>query len=113
MYEKIKEPPINRKLFIKRMAQHIFYVLLILLLSLVIGTTGFYVFEGHGLEDAILHATFILSGFGLVSMPTTTAGRMFAGFYGLYANIFFLAGFTILFAPVIHRILHKLHIDDE
>ncbi len=113
MYEKRTEKPIGRAQFFRRMAQHLFYVLAMMAVSILLGSVGFIAFEGLGLEDAVLHSTFILSGFGLISVPETTAGRMFAGIYGLYANIFFLAGFSIMFAPITHRILHKLHMDEE
>ncbi|MCL7998996.1 hypothetical protein M8994_12135 [Brucella sp. 21LCYQ03] len=112
MYEKRTTPPLSQSRFIERMMKHAFYVIIVMLISVAFGAIGFIIFEGLGLEDAILHSTFILSGFGLISVPASTAGRMFAGIYGLYANIFFLAGFSIMFAPIIHRILHKMHADD-
>ncbi|WP_439272273.1 hypothetical protein [Pseudochrobactrum sp. HB0163] len=112
MYEKRTDPLISRMKFLQRMAQHLFYVFALMAVSILLGAIGFILFEDFGLEDAILHSAFILSGFGLVSVPATTGGKMFAGIYGFYANIFFLAGFSIIFAPITHRILHKLHMDD-
>ncbi|WP_273727754.1 hypothetical protein [Brucella gallinifaecis] len=112
MYEKRATPPLSLNRFVARMIKHALYVILIMLISVAFGAIGFIIFEGLGLEDAVLHSTFILSGFGLISVPASTSGKMFAGIYGLYANIFFLAGFSIMFAPIIHRILHKMHADD-
>jgi hypothetical protein len=53
----------------------------------------------------------MLSGFGLIEVPTSFSGKLFIGLYGLYASVFFLASFSIIFAPIVHRILHKLHLD--
>jgi hypothetical protein len=113
MYERISDKFITREQFVKRIAKHVLYVVFILACSVTAGAIGFIVFEGHGVEDAVLHAAYILSGFGLIKIPTSPIGKMFAGIFGLYANLFFLAAFSVIFAPVVHRILHKLHLDDE
>lgn len=113
MYEKTSDRLISRKRFARRLAKHALYVLAILACSIAAGAVGFMVFEGHGPEQAILHAAFILSGFGLVQMPESAIGKMFAGLFGLYANLFFLAAFSVIFAPIVHRILHRLHLDEE
>lgn len=104
---------ISRFSFFKRIAKHIIFIIFFMISSVVLGAAGFILFEDLLVEDAVMHSTFILSGFGLVAMPISTAGKMFAGFFGLYANIFFLASFSILFAPITHRILHRMHVDDE
>jgi hypothetical protein len=111
MYEKISDRLISRSHFTRRVASHSLFVIGIMALSVFIGVVGFIVFENTALEDAILHSSYMLSGFGLVEMPTSTAGKLFAGMFGLYANIVFLAAFSVIFAPIVHRILHKLHLD--
>lgn len=113
MYEKLSDKMLSRVNFFKRIAKHVMCIIFIMISSVFLGAAGFIIFEDLLFEDAIMHSTFILSGFGLIAMPTSTAGKMFAGFFGLYANIFFLASFSILFAPITHRILHRLHVDDE
>jgi hypothetical protein len=111
MYEKISDGLISRGHFARRIASHSLFVIAIMALSLLVGVIGFIVLENKELEDAILHSSYMLSGFGLVEMPTSAAGKLFAGLFGLYASIFFLAAFSVIFAPVVHRILHKLHLD--
>lgn len=44
-------------------------------------------------------------------MPDSLSGKLFIGLFGLYANLFFLASVSFLCAPVVHRILHKFHLD--
>ncbi len=41
----------------------------------------------------------------------TVAGKIFASFYALFSGIIFIAAAGILFAPVIHRFLHRLHVE--
>jgi hypothetical protein len=113
MYERVSDRLISRVHFARRVASHSLFVVAIMGVSVLVGVVGFIVLENKELEDAVLHAAYMLSGFGLVEMPTSTAGKLFAGFFGLYASIFFLAAFSIIFAPIVHRILHKLHLDSD
>jgi hypothetical protein len=41
----------------------------------------------------------------------TEAGKLFAAFYALYSGIAFLTLAGVLFAPIYHRFLHKMHLD--
>jgi hypothetical protein len=93
------------------MLLHAALVLALMAVSIGVGVIGLVFFEGKGLEEAILHAAYMLSGFGLIEVPTSFSGKLFIGLYGLYASVFFLASFSIIFAPIVHRILHKLHLD--
>jgi hypothetical protein len=113
MYEKISDRLIPAEKFARRMLTHSLLVILIMALSVSVGAVGFIVFENRSLEDAVLNSAFMLSGSGLVEVPASFAGKLFAGIYGLYASIFFLAAFSIIFAPIVHRILHKLHLDSD
>lgn len=113
MYEKISDRIISTEKFLLRVLKNTLYVLAVLAFSVLVGALGFIAFEGHSIEDAILHAAHILSGFGLVELPSTYTGRLFAAFFGLYASLFFLAAFSVIFAPVVHRILHKLHLEKD
>lgn len=69
--------------------------------------------EGYPFKDSVLDAAHILAGLGIVNMPDTYTGRLFAVFLGLYSSLFFLAAFSVIAAPVVHRILHKMHIEDK
>ena len=82
-------------------------------LSLAIGIAGYMVFEGLGALDAFLNASMILSGMGPLHNPDSTAGKVFAGLYALYSGFAVLAIAAIMFAPIVHRIFHRLHIADS
>jgi hypothetical protein len=51
----------------------------------------------------------LLGGMGPVDAPKTEGGKLFAGCYALYAGLVFLLSASIIAAPVLHRLLHKLH----
>lgn len=86
--------------------------LLLVALSLGVGMAGYMFLEGLGVVDAFLNAAMILSGMGPIHNPQTIAGKLFAGFYALYSGFAVLIIAAIMFAPVIHRIFHRLHIAD-
>jgi len=85
----------------------------LLLLSIGIGMYGYIHFEGLSRIDAFLNVTMLLGGMGPVNAPLTTDGKLFAGFYALYAGLVFLGATAIVFAPIAHRVLHKFHLDNE
>ena len=39
------------------------------------------------------------------------AGKWFASFYALFSGVVFLVMCGVIFAPVVHRFLHKFHLD--
>ncbi len=55
----------------------------------------------------------LLGGMGPVHLPTTDAGKLFAGFFALYAGLVFIATAALVLGPVVHRVLHRFHLDRE
>ena len=41
----------------------------------------------------------------------TTAGKIFAGTYAIFAGVIFLVMVGVILAPVAHRVLHRLHLE--
>ena len=79
--------------------------------SLGIGMAGYAAFEHLSGLDAFVNAAMLLGGMGPVNMPTTPAGKLFAGFYALYCGFVVIVVAGILLAPVAHRILHRFHLE--
>ena len=50
---------------------------------------------------------------GPVNTPKTEAGKLFSGCYALYAGLVFIVTAALIFAPIVHRVLHQFHWDDE
>lgn len=81
--------------------------------SLAIGIAGYMWTERLSFIDGFLNASMILSGMGPVHTPETVAGKLFAGCYAIYCGFAVLGIAAIMFAPVVHRIFHRFHIETE
>jgi hypothetical protein len=112
-YEHKNEPLLPGKLFLKRLINHFLIGVVTILISLLIGMTGYHVFEGLSWMDSLLNSSMILGGMGPVNEIHTDAGKFFASMYALFSGIIFLLTVGIIIAPIVHRFLHKLHIDEE
>jgi hypothetical protein len=80
--------------------------------GLAIGMAGYALTEGMSLIDAFVNAAMILSGMGPVSELKSAGGKLFAGLYALFSGLFIVVATGFLLAPVLHRVLHALHVDD-
>jgi hypothetical protein len=40
-------------------------------------------------------------------------GKLFAGLYALYCGLVVIAAIGIMLAPVVHRVMHRLHWEDK
>ena len=113
MFENKTEEILSRTEFLLRLLRSFGVSVLILAVSLGIGCAGYSYFEGLHWIDALLSATMILTGMGPPKELNNDGGKLFATFYALYSGIAFLSVMAILLAPVIHRALHKFHLDDD
>lgn len=113
MYEKRHQEMAPRRVFLRRLARSGVIAILIILASLGMGVLGYRYFEDLSWVDALLNASMILGGMGPVGELKTTGGKLFASFYALFSGIVFLVVMGILFAPVIHRFLHRFHLDER
>ena len=113
MYEHHSQPLLPRHLFLRRLLRHILSAGGILLGSLGIGVVGYHVFERLAWIDSLLNASMILGGMGPVAELRTTAGKLFASGYALFAGVIFLVVVGIVVAPIAHRLLHRLHLDED
>jgi len=58
-------------------------------------------------------ACMILTGMDPVSEMTTDNAKLFSSFYALYSGVAFLSITAVFFSPLIHRLLHILHVKKE
>jgi hypothetical protein len=109
MYEAKTHRPISRARFAKRVLLHFAAALAVLGASLALGMVGYEYFENLAWRDAFLNAAMLAGGMGPVDAPRTNGGKVFAGLYALYAGLVFMAAAGLVFAPILHRLLHKFH----
>jgi hypothetical protein len=95
------------------MAGHLMVACAIVLLSLMVGMWGYGHFEGLAWRDAFLNSAMLLGGMGPVDPIRTDGGKLFAGCYALYAGLVFLVVAGLLLAPIVHRIMHFVHWEDD
>lgn len=113
MYESGKQAPLARPEFAKRLLGHAAFALGLIAVSLAIGMLGYMGLENLTWIDAFLNSAMLLGGMGPVNVPQTAAGKLFAGFYALYAGLAFIVTAGVMFAPVLHRLMHRFHWDSR
>jgi len=113
LYEHRSQPLLPRHLFLRRLLIHLGVALSVLSVCLGIGILGYRFIEHLTWIDSVLNASMILGGMGQISPITTDAGKIFASAYALFSGGVFLAVASILIAPIAHRLLHRLHLDEE
>jgi hypothetical protein len=109
MYESKMDAPLARALFRRRLFIHASLAVGLIAASLGIGVWGYCSFEHLGLLDGFLNSAMLLGGMGPVNAPVTAAGKLFAGLFALYAGLVFIVTAGLLFAPLVHRLMHRLH----
>lgn len=112
-YEHRDHPLLPRLAFQRRLVRHFFVAFGFIAGSLGVGMAGYAWFEGLGWVDAFLNAAMILGGMGPVDTTLTAGGKLFAGLYALYSGLAVLVVAGIVFAPILHRLMHRFHWDAE
>ena|SRR5258708_29332615 len=113
MFENRNQSLAPPEIYRQRLVQSGRIGLIMVVISLAVGMTGYHWFESLDWLDSFVNASMILSGMGPVHNPQTTGGKLFAGIYALYSGFAVLVIAAIMFAPVVHRVLHRFHIQEE
>lgn len=99
--------------FYQRVLKNILLAAGVLFICLLIGIFGYHYTAHIEWLDAIHNASMILSGMGPVVEIKTTFGKWFSSFYALFSGVVFITNIGIILAPVMHRLIHRLHIEDN
>ena len=113
MYELKTQKPLARPRFARRMLAHTSLAMGLIAVSIGIGMLGYCRFEHMRPLDGFLNTAMLLGGMGPVNAPATDAGKLFAGFFALYAGLVFIVTAALLFTPLLHRLMHHFHWDDK
>ena len=111
IFEHRTQPLLPRTKFLLRLGRSGLLAALLVGGSLAMGILGYHHFVGLAWIDSLLEASMILGGMGPINPIETTSGKLFASFYALYSGIAFLTTAAVLVAPVLHRFLHRFHIE--
>jgi hypothetical protein len=87
------------------------YAGVIVAVSVILGMAGYHWIARFSWVDSFLNACMLLGGMGPVGDLPNNAAKIFAGFFALYSGLVFLAVSALLLTPVIHRVLHRFHME--
>jgi hypothetical protein len=99
--------------FILRLGTYFAFSLGVIAISLLLGILGYHLIGKLNFLDSFYMSCMILTGMGPVSEITSASGKIFSSIYALYSGIVFLSTAAVFFTPIIHRILHILHVDNS
>jgi len=112
-FEHLHEPLISKVKFYKRLINNSLIALIIIIISLTIGVTGYMGLAHMTFVNALLNASMILGGMGPVDILPNDASKYFASVYALFSGVTFLSIVGVLFAPLLHRIMHHYHLETD
>jgi hypothetical protein len=111
--EHITQTVVPLQHFIFRLGRYGLFAFGLVIISVLIGTLGYHNFGKISWLDSFHMACMILTGMGPVVEMTTTSAKIFSSLYALYSGIAFLSITAVFFAPIIHRLLHILHVEQD
>jgi membrane protein YdbS with pleckstrin-like domain len=112
-YERRHDQLAPRSVFIKRLIAALAVALGLILLALLVGIAGYHFIAGFNWLDSLLEASMILGGMGPIKELPSDGAKVFASIYALFSGIIFIGVMGIVLSPVVHRIMHKFHVDEK
>ena len=114
MTERRYKPPLPFHKFALRVLWHAALAQILVVFSLGIGMWGYEYYENMGWRDAFVNTAMLLGGMGPMKTDgLSDGGKVFAGFYALYAGLVFIVVVSIILTPVIQHALHVFHWQEE
>lgn len=112
MLEKKHERLLPARRFFWRVSGFVVAACFLIIIALGIGIAGYHWIAGFGLTDSLLNASMILGGMGPVNELQNKEAKLFASAYALFSGLVFITVAGVLFTPLIHRLLHRFHVDE-
>jgi hypothetical protein len=112
-FEHHSDPVVPLRRFLLRQGRYAVFAFLLVAVSVSAGTIGYRLIADLSWIDAFYMASMILTGMGPVVEMEHAAAKLFSSFYALYSGVAFLSITAVFFAPMVHRLMHILHVSDE
>jgi len=115
--EVMMKPMPSRRLFVLRMLRSAAIAAGVIGGGLIIGMLGYHELGRMGWGESFYYSSMILSGEGPPPDPQPLSAlqvshlHVFAGFYALFSGVTFITMVGVLFAPALHRFLHRFHLE--
>lgn len=112
-FERRHEKLASVSVYVKRLIGALAIALGLIAFALIIGIAGYHSLAGFNWVDSLLEASMILGGMGPVNQLPNDQAKIFASVYALFSGLIFIAVMGLVLSPVVHRILHKFHLDEK
>jgi hypothetical protein len=99
--------------FILRLSTYLAFSLGVIAFSLLLGILGYHSVGKLSFLNSFYMSCMILTGMGPVTDMPSAGAKIFSSLYALYSGIVFLSITAVFFTPIIHRILHILHMESD
>lgn len=106
-------PYLKREVFISRLVLTVLGVSGLVIIWLILGMCGYYWLANLSWIDSLLNASMIMSGMGEIDPLTNPSAKIFASVYAILSGVVFLGGVSIIASPIVHRFLHRFHLEEE
>jgi hypothetical protein len=113
MYENRKQPRLSTAKFLKRVVRHWLAGFGVLAVGLGGGIPGYHYIASLSWIDSLLNASMILGGMGPVDPLRTNGAKIFASCHSLFSGLAFIGIVSVLLAPFVHRLLHRVHAEER
>lgn len=113
MFEHRSDPLLPAHRFLWRVVGFAGLSAVVVGLALAMGVLGYHYLGGLPWIDALVNASMILGGMGPVDPITSHAGKLFASGYALFSGLLFIGAASLVITPFVHRIMHKLHLEED
>jgi hypothetical protein len=113
LFERHHEKLLPRKKFFIRLIKYALISISVIAFSLLIGMVGYHQLEGLPWVDSFLNAAMLMGGMGPINALHNQPAKIFAGIYALYCGMVLLIAVGIFAAPILHRFLHRFHLESE
>jgi len=112
-WEHRTQPLASRRTFARRLASQLLLAAGLVGITLAVGMAGYLLIAGLGWVDAFLESAMFLSGAGpIYTERTSTDGlKVFSSLYALFSTLVVVSIVAIVASPVVHRVLHRLHLE--
>lgn len=111
MFEHKTEPLVKSHILLFRILTGLLIGVCIISFSLFIGMLGYHLIGGLSWIDSFLEAAMISAGMGPIAPLKTDSAKLFAGFYALYSGLALIVTIGVVFAPIVHRFFHAMHVE--
>jgi len=112
-FENKKQKVVPFKKYIIRQLRYFSVACLLILFSVWLGVWGYGYYGQLNLVDSFHMACMILTGMGPVNEMRSESAKVFSSLYALYSGVAFLSSVAVFFAPIVHRLLHILHVESD